>query len=168
MAGTLPVCVVTRGAYWLLRARSHPLAVKIAWREGRSRDAAAHALDASHAATGDPHLLVELIETLLLVGEIAAVHTWLERPAWRRVDARDTLWRYADFCQRLDRHTQSLEVLDRLVASNRDADVLRYSREQQLELWGPHRRGCIRIRGVPGAPARLWQRRLSIGAPAPA
>lgn len=119
-------------------------------------------------ATDDSHFLVELIETLLLVGEIAAAHTWLERPAWQQVDTRDTLWRYADFCQRLGRHAQSLEALGRLVASNRDADVLRYSRGRQLELWGPHRRGCIRIRGVPGAPARRWQRSLSIGAPAPA
>lgn len=116
--------------------RTRLLAARIAWHDGHPGDAAALARDAAQGAADRLELLVELVDTLLLVGETATAHRLLENPAWQRIDSADNLSRYADFRSRFGEHAQSLSAFDQLVARQPDIGAWHRYRGQQLEFLG--------------------------------
>lgn len=111
------------------------LAARIAWHEGRAGDAAAEARKAARAADADTDVL-DLAETLLLVGETALAHELLERMAWPPAGPADRLLRHADLQHRLGRHDRALAVLDRLLDGQPGQGKWHYFRARQLEFLG--------------------------------
>jgi len=116
--------------------RTYLLAARLACQEGRPGDAAVFALDAARVATDELDPLCDLVETLLLVGEVVAARGLLERPVWQQIESTTTLLRYADFRRQLGEHAQSLSAFDRLVARQADMDAWHCHRGQELEFVG--------------------------------
>ncbi|MGH8192317.1 MAG: tetratricopeptide repeat-containing sulfotransferase family protein [Rhodanobacteraceae bacterium] len=92
---------------------THLLASRIAWQEDRIRDATRHAIEALHVVPDDPALLCEVVETLLLVGEVVAARDCLAHPVLRQATACEWLLRLADFRQQLNENVESLALIER-------------------------------------------------------
>jgi tetratricopeptide (TPR) repeat protein len=111
------------------------LEARIAWQEGRLRDAADHACAAAHVSSDDPRVSCEMIETLLQTGETAVAHAMLDRLHWTPGSSSDVLLRLADYLQRLGEHAHSLRVLDSQASRlARDASFHCYRGEQLMFL----------------------------------
>lgn len=116
--------------------RTRLLAANLAWYEGHPRDAAVWALDAAQVAVDEHDVLVDLIETLLLVGETAEAHKLFQRPVWDGIVNTDVLFRYANLCQRFRQHVQALAALDQLLVRQPEHGKWHFYRGQQLEFLG--------------------------------
>lgn len=117
-------------------ARTHLVAAQIAWRNDDVRKAAGEALEATRVADEKPELILDIVEGLLLTGEIAAAHECLERLSRDAIDSSELLVRCADLRQELGEHGDSLALLDRaLPGAPRDAK-LHFYRAQQLAFLG--------------------------------
>lgn len=116
--------------------RTHLVAAQIAWRNDDVRAAAHEALEAARAVGQQPEGILDIAEVLLLTGEIAAAHTSLERIAGDTIGSGEILVRYADLCQDLGQHGESLALLDRALQVGCPDAKLHFYRAQQLAFLG--------------------------------
>lgn len=117
-------------------ARTHLVAAQTAWRNDDVRTAASGALEAAQLADEKPELILDVVEVLLLTGEVAAAHACLDGFSRGTIASNELLVRCADLCQELGEHGDALALLDRaLPGAPRDAK-LHFYRAQQLAFLG--------------------------------
>lgn len=104
--------------------------------EGRLRDASEALLTAARHAPDDPRMLCRLAQSLLRVGEIAAIPGLMSHPALAACRDGATLATLAHVEQSIGRHRESLALMDRAAATGFDSAEFRYFRAIQLQFNG--------------------------------
>lgn len=117
-------------------ARTHLVAAQIAWRHDDVRKAASEALEAARVADEKPEVILDVVDNLLLTGEIASAHDCLERLSPDAIDSNELLVRCADLRQELGEHGDSLALLDRALPGTPHDAKLHFYRAQQLAFLG--------------------------------
>ena len=104
----------------------------LAYAEDRLRDCTRHTVAAANALPDDPEAILQIVLTLLQVGETRLARRCLESPAIARCRNGKTLARLAGARQMLGDHHESLELLDRARALGHDDADFRFVRAVQL------------------------------------
>jgi tetratricopeptide (TPR) repeat protein len=108
----------------------------IAHAQGRLRDATRHALDAARRLPDDANMIGNVVNALLMVGEVVAARDCLAHPAIARCRVGGVLARLAGMQQMLGEHPAALALLDRARAAGLNDADLSYLRGVQLTFNG--------------------------------
>ncbi|WP_347260146.1 sulfotransferase [Rudaea sp.] len=108
----------------------------IAHAQGRLRDATRHALDAARKLPDDANMIGNVVNALLMVGEVVAARACLAHPAIARCRVGGVLARLAGMQQMLGEHPAALALLERARAAGLDDADLSYLRGVQLTFNG--------------------------------
>lgn len=110
--------------------QAHLAIGRIAWAEGSLRDAVRHALDAvrNTPRETDPTVVVDVVATLLQVGEVVAARDCLNHPALASLRDGQTLVRLALLRQMVNEHAEALSLLDRAAAAGVDTPDFHFYR----------------------------------------
>ena len=104
----------------------------LAYAEDRLRDCTQHTVDAARVLPDDADAILQIILTLLQVGEIVLARRCFEHAAIARCRDGVTLARLASACQMIGDHPGALQLLDRAKALGHDNADFRYIRAVQL------------------------------------
>ena len=104
----------------------------LAYAEDRLRDCTRHTVDAANVLPEDTDAILQIVLTLLQVGEIVLARRCLEQPAVARCRSGVMLARFASARQMLGDHVESLQLLDSALALGHDNSDFRYVRAVQL------------------------------------
>ncbi|MBS0515574.1 MAG: sulfotransferase [Proteobacteria bacterium] len=108
----------------------------IAHAQGRLRDATRHALDAATKLPDDADMIGNVVNALLMVGEVVMARACLAHPAIARCRIGAVLARLAGMQQMLGEHAAALALLDRARAAGLNDADLSYLRGVQLTFNG--------------------------------
>jgi len=115
---------------------AHLMLGGIAHAQGRLRDATRHALDAARRLPDDADMIGNVVNGLLVVGEVVAARECLSHPAITRCRIGPVLARLAGMQQMLGEHAAALALLDRARAAGLNDADLSYLRGVQLTFNG--------------------------------
>jgi len=104
----------------------------LAYAEDRLRDCTRHTVDAAAVVPADAEAILQVVLTLLQVGEIVIARRCLEHPAVAKCRSGQMLARLAGAWQMLGDHVEALQMLDRAKAFGHDNADFRFSRSVQL------------------------------------
>ena len=104
----------------------------LAYAEDRLRDCTRHTVAAADVVSGDAEAILQIVLTLLQVGEIVIARRCLQHPAVAQCRSGQTLARLAGTWQMLGDHVEALRMLDRAKALGHDNADFRFSRSVQL------------------------------------
>ena len=104
----------------------------LAYAEDRLRDCAMHTLAAADNLPGDVEAIVQVVLTLLQVGETVAARRCFEHPAIAQCRSGRPLALLASAQQMLGDHAEALQLMDRAKALGHDNADFRYARGVQL------------------------------------
>jgi tetratricopeptide (TPR) repeat protein len=104
--------------------------------EDRLRDCTRHTLDAARYLPDDPDGILQIVLTLLQVGEIVVARQCLEHPAIARCRSGAALARLSSAHQMIGEHDKALQLLDRAKALGHDNPDFRYVRAVELLFTG--------------------------------
>lgn len=114
---------------------AHLALAGLAWSEGRVREACRNALAAIRVADNAPEAILAVADALLQVGETAAAHAMLERPALTEARLETPqLLQLAGAHQALGQHAAALGVLDRVRARTPDMGGMQFRFTYAMEL----------------------------------
>lgn len=116
--------------------RTRLLAARLAWRADHVRDATNLAQELLDDPPDDADLLCDTIDLLSMVGHTAAAHHLLDQPVWQQTQSVEVLLRYANFRQNFGDHSQSLDVLERLLSMGPGTAEIHLYRGQELMFLG--------------------------------
>ena len=108
----------------------------LAYAEDRLRDCTRHTLDAARNLPDDPDAILQIVLTLLQVGEIVAARRCLDHPAVARCRSGLALARLSSARQMIGEHEEALRLLDRAAALGHDNPDFRYVRAVELLFTG--------------------------------
>ncbi|MEP6941275.1 MAG: sulfotransferase [Rudaea sp.] len=138
---------------------AHLLLGGIAHAEGDLRAATQHAVDAARAPPEDAGMISNIVNALVLVGEMTRARECLALPAIARCRDGAVLVSLASAQQMLGEHPQALAMLERAIAAGLDSPDIRYLRGVQLMFNGRLDEAasafgdCLRQRSVHGRAA---------------
>jgi len=104
----------------------------LAYAEDRLRDCARHSVDAARNPPDDADSILQIVLTLLQVGETVVARRCLEHAAIARCRSGATLARLGSARQMLGDHVEALQLMDRAKALGHDNADFRYARSVQL------------------------------------
>ncbi len=104
----------------------------LAYAEDRLRDCTRHTVDAANVLPDDADAILQIVLTLLQVGETLLAHRCLDHPSIASCRAAQTLARLAGARQMIGDHDEGLALLDRAQALGLDNADFRYIRSVQL------------------------------------
>jgi tetratricopeptide (TPR) repeat protein len=104
----------------------------LAYAEDRLRDCTRHTVEAANALPDDVDAILQIVLTLLQVGETVLARRSLDSPAIARSRDAVTLARLAGARQMVGDHHEALQLLDRAMALGHDNADFRYIRAVQL------------------------------------
>jgi len=113
-------------------ANVHLQLAGLAHAEDRLRDCARHTVDAARHLPDDAEAILQIVLSLLQVGEIVAARACFAHPAVAQCRSGRTLARLGSARQMLGEHVEALHLLDRAKALGHDNADFRYARSVQL------------------------------------
>ena len=142
-----------------VHTHAHLLLGGIAHAQGDLRSATQHALDAARVPPDDAGMISNIVNALVLVGEMTRARECLALPAVARCRDGAVLVSLASALQMLGEHAHALALLERAIGTGLDAPDIRYLRGVQLMFNGRLDEAaaafedCLRQRSVHGRAA---------------
>jgi len=104
----------------------------LAYAEDRLRDCTRHTVDAAASLPDDAEAILQIVLTLLQVGEVVVARRCFDHPAIAQCRSGRTLAQLGSARQMLGDHLEAMELLDRAKALGHDDADFRYARSVQL------------------------------------
>lgn len=117
-------------------AAAHMSLSRIAWADGRVRDAARHARDAALDVPPDPMSIIAVAMMLWRAGETVATRACLDHPALAVTDVAQALLVHAGLRRELGEDAKALDLLDRAHALGADGSEFRFARGLEYVICG--------------------------------